>query len=260
MKLTGLAKTIHQERYAHPGELTWKQTADRVATYVAKAEDDSNFERVRNESLELIENMALLPGGRILFNAGRPDGHLLNCFCIGVNDSRESIGQMLKECLIISGTGGGVGISFRNLRYKNAPIKTVGGASSGAVSFMEVVDAVAATIKTGGGRRAALMLSLPVWHPDVLDFLHHKLDLEKLTNANISIEVDDDFIDAVRKNKKWDLTWAGQVIKTVKAREIWDVFTQNALKSGEPGMLNFGLAEHMSNSWYFHKFGTKPMR
>lgn len=249
--MSPLADTIHKERYAHHGELSWSDTAKRVAYFVAQGESQEKQAEYASKFFELIDSKSFIPGGRILANAGRPRGQLLNCFVLPLEDSRESIGQMLKEYLIISGTGGGVGISFSKLRPRNTPILTNGGSSSGSVSFMDCVDSVANTIKTGGGRRAATMISLSAYHPDLEEFLSHKLDLAKLTNANVSVEVDQRFLDAVRTNTNWDLTWAGKVVKTVNARDIWNKLVENAHKSGEPGILNIGLAKKMSNSYYF---------
>lgn len=246
-----LSDTIWRERYAHSNEQTWSDTAKRVSAFVASAEKSEDQEGWSTNFYNIINSKDFIPGGRILSNSGRPRGQLLNCFLVPLEDSRESIGQMLKEVLIISGTGGGVGVSFSKLRPKGMPIVTNGGISSGPISFMDVLDSVAATIKTGGSRRAALMVSLSVSHPDVEEFISHKLDLGKLTNANISIEADQKFFNAVRDNKPWDLTWNGKIVKTIDARKFWDKLVENALKCGEPGILNMGYSRKMSNSWYF---------
>jgi ribonucleoside-diphosphate reductase alpha chain len=232
----------------------------RVACFVASAEgSDEPREKCEKEFYRIIRNMDFLPGGRILANSGRPQAQLLNCFVVGIKDSRESIGQAIKDYLVISGTGGGVGLSFREIRYRGAPIVKAGGLSSGSVSFMDVIDAVASTVKTGGGRRAATMLSLPVDHPDIMEFLSHKLDRDKLNNANVSVEISEKFLDAVRRNGKWNLVWAGKTIREIQAREVWDILVKNALECGEPGLLNFELMEKTSNSAYFSKLScTNP--
>jgi ribonucleoside-diphosphate reductase alpha chain len=116
---------------------------------------------------------------------------------------------------------------------------------------MECANQVAGTIKTGGGRRAALMISLSIYHPDIEEFLHVKLDLGKLNNANISVEIDNKFIQAVKDNSDWNLTWAGKIIKTVKARDLWEKIFSNAYKCGEPGIMNLGQMNEMNNSWYY---------
>lgn len=242
---------IWHDRYAHAGENSWSDSAKRIAKFVSNGEVPEKQEEYFKKFFDIIDTKDFIPGGRILTNSGRPRGQLLNCFVIPLEDSRESIGQMLKEYLTISGTGGGVGISFSKLRPKGAGIVTNGGSSSGPVSFMDCVDTVASTIKTGGQRRAATMISMSVYHPDIEEFISHKIDLSKLTNANVSIEADDKFFEAVRKNKSWDLIWGSKVLKTINARDIWDKVVENANQSGEPGILNIGYARKMSNSFYF---------
>ncbi len=243
--------TIWQERYAHHGETTWSDTAKRIASFIANGEPEENRELYCQNFFEIINNKDFIPGGRICANAGRPRGQLLNCFVIPLEDSRESIGQMLKEYLVISGTGGGVGISFSKLRPTGASIVTNGGNSSGPISFMDCVDQVAQTIKTGGQRRAATMISLSVYHPDIEKFIAHKIDLAKLTNANVSIEADHKFFEAVRNGRTIDLSWNNKHYKTIDALTIWNKLVQNANLSGEPGVLNIGYARKMSNAYYF---------
>jgi ribonucleoside-diphosphate reductase alpha chain len=256
-KLSGLPEIIWKERYSHEGEECWNDTAKRVSQFVAKEEDDKS--KWSDEFYSVISKMKFIPGGRILANSGRQDAQLLNCFVIPIEDSREKIGQAVKDYLVISGTGGGVGLSFRNIRYKGAPIKRAGGVSSGSVSFMDVINAVADTIKIGGGRRAATMLSLPCDHPDIVEFIHHKLDEHKLNNANVSVEVTEKFLQAVRDDDMWDLMWEGEVVNSIKATQLWKLIVNNAVESGEPGILNFELFEKQSNSWYFNKIScTNP--
>lgn len=255
----GLSETIHKERYAQHGEETWSDTAMRIAKAISKAEQDDQIDKWTETFHKSMIDFDFIPGGRIISNAGKAKQYMMNCNLLDLNDSRESIGHLLKDILVVSGTGGGVGVSYSSLRPKGAPIQTSGGVSSGSISFMHCADTVAGTIKTGGGRRAALMLSLSAHHPDILDFLHEKLDLGKLNNANISVEIDQKFIDAVKNNDDWELIWAGKTQKTVKAREIWDILIKNALASGEPGIMNLGLMKELSNSEYFAPVaGTNP--
>ena len=253
----GIKDDIYHQRYKAHGEKTWeKDSSLRIGRTAAQAEAPDLQDEWTQRFHQSIASYDFIPGGRIIVNAGKPKPYMMNCNVISVDDSRESIGEMLKDILVISGTGGGVGVSFSKIRPKGAPIQTNGGESSGTISFMHCADQVAGTIKTGGGRRAALMMSLSVYHPDILDFLHEKLDLDKLKNANISVEIDDKFIEAVNANADWDLIWAGKVYKTVKAREIWDILVSNALESGEPGILNIGHIREMANSSYFTQIET----
>ena len=253
----GIKHDIYKQRYAGYGEESWEDdTSLRIGRTAAQAEHPDLQDEWTVKFKEVISSYDFVPGGRIIVNAGKPKPYMMNCNVISVDDSRESIGEMLKDILVISGTGGGVGVSFSKVRPKGAPIQTNGGESSGTISFMKCADQVADTIKTGGGRRAALMISLSVYHPDIMDFLHEKLDLNQLKNANCSVEIDNKFIEAVKNNEDWDLIWAGKVYSTVKAKDIWDILVKNALTSGEPGILNMSNIKEMANSSYFTQIET----
>src|SRR5210317_820164 len=146
-------------------EKTWGDCANRVGHAIGGKEYGSIYG-------ELIETLRFLPGGRILRNAGRDRGSLFNCYCLPIGDSREEIGELFKNALILWGEGGGIGINFSTLRPNGAPIKGVGGNSSGLVSFMRAVDGIAATIESGGQRRAASLGLCEVWHPEIKDFIN----------------------------------------------------------------------------------------
>lgn len=249
--MSNLSEKIWKERYALYDEASWSDTCERVAR-VASFGEERNREVFKTDFFEEMIDYNFIPAGRILSNAGKSKQYMMNCIVLALNDSRESIGDLLKETLIVSGTGGGVGITFSKLRPKGANIDTCGGVSSGPISFMHCLDKVAGTIKTGGGRRAALMISLSVYHPDIMNFLHEKLDLNKLSNANISVEIDNKFIEAVKNGDDWNLIWAGRIWNTLPARDIWEKLIENSWKSGEPGILNMGLAREYSNSEYFN--------
>jgi len=251
-----LSDKIWKERYALYDETCWEDTCERVARVASFGEEERNRDVYKADFFDAISKYNFIPGGRILSNAGKSKQYMMNCIVLALNDSRESIGDLLKETLIVSGTGGGVGVSFSKLRPKGASIDTCGGTSSGPISFMHCLDQVAATIKTGGGRRAALMISLSVYHPDIIEFLHEKLDLNKLSNANISVEIDNKFIRAVRNGDIWNTVWAGKVHSSIPARDIWTKLIDNAWKSGEPGILNLGLAKEYSNTEYYSPIAT----
>jgi ribonucleoside-diphosphate reductase alpha chain len=153
----GLGKTIFQERYARTPDETWEEAARRVAQHVAKAEANGKVVIFEEKFFNELVTNRFMPGGRIWYGAGRPKAQLLNCFVIPVGDSREGWGQMLYDTTVISGTGGGIGANYSDVRYRGAPIAGTGGVATGAVSAMRMQDGVAEELRQGGGRRAALM-------------------------------------------------------------------------------------------------------
>lgn len=250
---SGVAGTIFQDRYAiHPTE-TFTEASERVARHMAQAEHGEKIGVWKEKFQDVLSKNLFFPGGRIWYGSGRPKGQLLNCFVIPTGDSREGWGKTVSDMIVISGTGGGVGVNASPVRPRGSPINGAGGEATGAVSLMSIVNAAAEVIKSGGGRRAALMFALNHNHGDIVEFLDEKLDKKKLNNANVSIvfnENPEDFFDAVRKDKEIPLKHGGKVWKTVQAKELWDRIVKNALHGGEPGMLNGYLANKMSNIHY----------
>lgn len=221
-------------------ENTWEDVARRVGRTVGHEEEIG----------EMIHEMLFIPGGRILRNTGRNRGSLFNCYNIPIGDSREEIGDCIKNCLILWGEGGGCGVNFSTLRPKGAPIKGVGGASSGLVSFMQALDGVAATVESGGQRRAASLGLCEVWHPEVYDFSKSKSTEGNISYFNISVGITESFIQSVQEDKSWDLHFNKQVYQTVSARDLWNNFLEGMLKNGEPGFINMDNLR-TNNSWYF---------
>ena len=253
----GLGDTIFKQRYARYDSESWESACDRVATHVAQAENGSR-EKWRGRFYQKLSEGLFVPGGRIWYGSGRAKGQLLNCFVVPTDDSREGWGQTVKDMLIISGTGGGVGTNYSPIRPRGTPIKGTGGEATGAVSLMEIINQTGEVIKAGGGRRTALMMCLRYDHADIMEFLNAKLDLERLNNANVSVLVDDDFFKQVENNDDIVLKFRDRPVldsegneRTIPAQELWDKIIQNSYNSAEPGILNIGLANKMNNIHYY---------
>jgi ribonucleoside-diphosphate reductase alpha chain len=207
-KLSVNATTIAENRYFMEGE-TWEDCAQRVGSEAGRVENGNALKYIEDFS-EMIYNMDFLPGGRILRNTRRARGSLFNCYVLPIGDSIEEIGQFMKDALILWSEGGGVGCNFSYLRPRGAAIKGKGGNSSGPVSFLESSDALANTIESGGSRRAAALACMHVSHPDVLEFIDAKLTHGKLRHYNLSVAVNEDFLEAVESDKDWQFKFAQQ--------------------------------------------------
>jgi len=194
---TGFGEQIFKQRYAsHPGE-TWEEACRRIASFIAGAE--RNGKRIEWEERffkELVTNR-FIPGGRIMYGAGRAKAALINCFVIGSDniDSREGWAKNLGDMLVISGLGGGVGINFSDIRPRGTPIHGTGGSSTGSVSYMELINSVGEVIKGGGGRRSALMECLNIDHPDIIEFID-----KKFVELNLDFNNSDEVLSFVKKN------------------------------------------------------------
>ena len=274
------------EHLDKPLETHPSQMMARVATSLAETETtpEKQAEWIKNFRW-LLDDWKFVPGGRILTGAGT-DQNLTyyNCYVIpSPHDSRGGIMHTLTQMTEIMSRGGGVGINLSSLRPHHAYVKGVNGRSSGSVSWGGLYSFVTGLIEQGGSRRGALMLILNVWHPDVLEFINSKREMGRITNANISVGITDDFMQAVKDDAQWDLifpdtsdadydqAWDGDldkwrksgrkviVHKSLPARQIWDNIIESAWASAEPGVFFMDRYNKMSNSAYFAPiFCTNP--
>lgn len=258
----GFAREIFSSRHAAYPDEPWADACKRVAWHVAAAETGEARVRYFEEFRAALLENRLMPGGRIWYGSGRARGQLLNCFVIPTADSREGWGKTLYDTVVIAGTGGGIGTNYSQIRPRGAPIKGSGGFATGAVSLMLAVNNVGDVMGAGGGRRIALMQCLSLSHPDIVEFLDAKLDLGKLNNANVSVVFDQDpeaFFDLVRRDADFPLVFQGKQVGSIPAAALWSRIVRNALRGGEPGVLNMHLFNRMSNVWYLERIeSTNP--
>lgn len=183
------------------------------------------------------------------------------CYIQSLEDSLESIFDLVKNEARVFKYGSGSGTNFSRLRGSKEPLAS-GGMSSGMMSFLEVFDRVAGTVKSGGTtRRAAKMVCVDVDHPEIEEFIDWKLREEKKArdllaagwggdldgeayrtvsgqNENISVRLTDAFLKAVREDRDWGLTARSnkEIIKKVKARELWEKLVHAAWQCADPGV------------------------
>ncbi len=232
-------------------EHTWARVARGIAE-VEKTEEKRAYWEKR--FYEVLTNFQFVPGGRILAGAG--SGHQVtfyNCYVIpSPEDSRQGILDNLKLMTEIMARGGGVGINLSTLRPRGSYIKTVNGTASGPCSWAQLYSvATGDVIQQGGSRRGALMLMLDDTHPDVEEFITVKKTAGKIEHANLSVAISDKFMAAVKDDAKWDLMWQGEVKKTIRARDLWDLICKSAWESAEPGMVFMDRYNTESNTWYY---------
>ncbi|MBQ6001346.1 MAG: ribonucleoside-diphosphate reductase, partial [Synergistaceae bacterium] len=176
---------------------------------------------------------------RKLYESRTKNQQLFACFVISVPDSIEGIFESVKNASIISKFGGGVGGNFGHLREHSSEIAGgTGGKASGPVSFMETWNTMGAVVVQGGKRRAALMGMLFDDHPDIYDFIDCKTEDGKLSYFNISVAVSDQLIKSAREDEDFGLHSRvdGNVVRTVKAKDLMNHICESAWKRGDPGV------------------------
>ena len=207
-QLNKLGQEIFESRYAYPGETKWSDRAKVIAKVVSSAEKDEDKERVEKSFYESLASGDFIPGGRIIYGSGRSRRqNLLNCFVIIPEDNVDSIGKTVMDMYRISCAGGGVGFNVSKIRPRGDDIGNVANSAPGAVSVLQMINEVGNHVRAGKNRRTALMGILNVTHPDILEFLHVKLDQKQLTNFNISVAITNRFLEAIEFNEPWHFTF-----------------------------------------------------
>jgi len=194
----------------------------------------------------------IIPQGSVMSSLGNHYklASLSNCIVVpemhdsygGVFYTDQQLAQLFKRRC-------GVGVDISNLRPSGSKVSNAAGSTSGAVSFMNRFSNTTREVAQNG-RRGALMLSMDIAHPDVEDFITIKQDLQKVTGANISIRLSDEFMKAVENNKQYTHRWPIDSVnpkftKTIKAKELWDTIIKCAHNTAEPGLI-FWDRQH----WY----------
>lgn len=239
-------------------------TLTRTGTQEGYFLDDKEAETFREELKYILATQRAAFNSPVWFNIGVPtrSQQASACFILGVEDTMESIlNWYVEEGMIFKG-GSGAGVNLSKIRSSHERLSASGGTASGPVSFMRGADSSAGTIKSGGKtRRAAKMVILNIDHPDVEEFIWCKAIEERKArvlqeagfdmslngkdnfsvqyqNANNSVRVSDDFMQAVVDDKDWDLKAVntGDSIKKMKARNLMRQFSEAAWECADPGM------------------------
>jgi ribonucleoside-diphosphate reductase alpha chain len=204
LQLEGLSKEIFLKRYAYPGEETWQERSRVIARTIASVEKDEDKATYEDRFYDSLRKGDFIPGGRIIFGCGRSKQNMLNCYQLSPEDSIQSIGKTISDYYQISCGGGGVGGNYSWVRPRGDTVANIAHSAPGAVSVMKMINEIANHVKAGRYRRTALIAILNVDHPDLLEFLHVKLDKKELNNFNISVGITDKFLDAVDNDSDWN--------------------------------------------------------
>jgi len=236
-----------KDSYGNVYELTPDDMHHRLAREIARIERNYPNPLTEDELFELFRNFKyIVPQGSPMTGIGNEHqiASLSNCFVIGFDGDSDSYGAIIKideEQVQLMKRRGGVGHDLSHIRPKGSPVKNSALTSTGIVPFMERYSNSTREVAQDG-RRGALMLSVSIKHPDSETFIDAKMESGKVTGANVSVKIDDDFMKAVMTNQPYkqqyptssDNPW---FVKEVDANTIWKKIVHNAWQSAEPGIL-----------------------
>ncbi|MBQ8734580.1 MAG: adenosylcobalamin-dependent ribonucleoside-diphosphate reductase [Bacteroidaceae bacterium] len=225
-----------------PEQMHW-----RIANEIARIESKYNNAMTSQEVFDLLDHFKyIVPQGSPMTGIGNDHqiASLSNCFVIGIEGNADSYGAIIRideEQVQLMKRRGGVGHDLSHIRPKGTPVKNSALTSTGIVPFMERYSNSTREVAQDG-RRGALMLSVSVKHPDAEAFIYAKMTEGKVTGANVSVKIDDDFMRAVTEGTPY--TQQYPVVsdnpthkKEIDANKLWDKIIHNAWKSADPGVL-----------------------
>lgn len=203
----------------------------------------------------------VIPQGSVMFGLGNNEiiASLSNCIVIPpVLDSYGGIFQTDQQMAQLFKRRCGVGVDLSELRPSNAKVSNAAGTTTGAVSFMNRFSNTTREVAQNG-RRGALMLTMDIAHPDIEEFVTIKQDLTKVTGANISIRLSDEFMSAVENNEKYTLQWpidskTPKYTKEINAKDLWDTIIKSAHNTAEPGLIFWDRQHKYSTSSLYPGF------
>ena len=225
-----------------PADMHW-----RIANEIARIESKYENPLSADQIFELLDHFRyIIPAGSPMTGIGNQFqiASLSNCFVIGLDGNSDSYGAIMKideEQVQLMKRRGGVGHDLSDIRPKGSPVKNSALTSTGLVPFMERYSNSTREVAQDG-RRGALMLSVSIKHPDSEAFIDAKMEEGKITGANVSVKIDDEFMRAVEAEASYEQQFpiCGDhpiFNKTIDAKTLWKKIIHNAWKSAEPGVL-----------------------
>lgn len=232
-KIDQIAKNILKKRYLKPNEKTWEDIVDRVINYIVP-----NKTKRKDDIRDMILHRYFIPNSPCLVNAGTKSNGLSACFVVDFTDSILGIYKTKLDFALIAKKGGGCGTSLSKIRPENSTVAgSTHGYAGGPIKFFDTICHDMEAMTQSGFREMAIMGALSVYHPDIIKFITAKSIEGKMKNANISVMVDDHFMEMVENDREYWTIFDDKKYNKYKARDIFNLIVEHAWKNGEPGLL-----------------------
>jgi len=242
--LTDFGRATLDDRYLLPGE-TYQDLFARVASYYG--DSTAHAQRL----YDYISKMWFMPSTPVLSNGGTNRGLPISCFLNEASDSLEGIVDLWNENVWLASKGGGIGSYWGNLRSIGEKVGQ-NGKTSGVVPFIRVMDSLTLAISQGSLRRGSAAVYLPVWHPEIEEFIEIRRPTggdpnRKALNLHHGILVSDAFMRAVEADSEWMLTSPKDLspVRSISARALWVRILTARIETGEPYLI---FSDHVNNA------------
>jgi ribonucleoside-diphosphate reductase alpha chain len=216
----------------------------RVAHALAKVESQyetlpSDIVMLEDKFFEMMYNLEFLPNSPTLMNAGTAEGTLSACFVLPLEDSMQGIMKAATDAALVQKFGGGTGFALSKIRPRGSRIETTHGQACGPIEVLKTLSRISSMITQGGKRDGANMAVMSVYHPDILEFISCKHVEGDIHNFNISVAVDNAFMEKVYTGDSYPLIdpHTEEVVRWESAIGIFNAITEGAWQNGEPGMV-----------------------
>lgn len=234
--LSKTAVNILQKRYFNAGlnETKWEHLVDRVVNAVMSDESDETKQLYK----DMIGNTYFIPNSPCLVNAGKPQAGLAACFVVDFPDDIIEIFKTKLDFALIARKGGGCGTDLSKIRPEGSIVNgSTHGYAGGPLRFANTISHDADALTQAGFRSMAIMFTMSVYHPDIVKFITAKQEEGVIANANMSVMVDDNFMEAVIEDKTFWTEFGGKKYQEYRARDIFEMMVEGAWRNGEPGVL-----------------------
>jgi len=242
--LTDFGKATLTDRYLMPGE-EFQDLFARVASQYG--DDQAHAQRI----YEYMSKLWFMPATPVLSNGGTNRGLPISCFLNEASDSLEGILGLWNENVWLASKGGGIGSYWGNLRSIGEKVGAVG-KTSGVIPFIRVMDSLTLAISQGSLRRGSAAVYLPIWHPEIEEFVEIRRPTggdpnRKALNLHHGIQIPDDFMRAVEADGQWALRSPKDhaVVRTISARSLWIRILTARIETGEPYLV---FSDHVNSA------------
>lgn len=212
----------------------------RVASFLAGVEKGKKQKYWQNKFYDIMINFQFLPGTRTLANAGKISPQLANCFVWPMEDDINFVFDILHKSTLIKKHGGGCGYNFSKIRPEGDAVAGIPDLAAGPVKMIEMFNLMTSLFRQEGKYESGNMAILNASHPDIFNFISSKQNDGYLSKTNISVGITDEFMEAVIKEKDWNLInpRTGEIVNVVNAKSVFELMSTMAWQTGDPGIIN----------------------